>query len=1037
MNHAQNDLDAPREISQFNHECRTHPRESDSFTILFSINKNPIRHPMKPKSNPFLTRFACAASFVLTLSQNVQSANFWWDGTTGNWDTVSNWSSDVDGTTDPAARPLASASDVLNFNTTPGNAASSTLYLNGSRGSSGILATMNFNTSGATTLLGGVSGTPANNDLFISTFTVNAGSGAVTIGDTAASPTAQVNLKSGSISFTNNSSSLLTLANGLNSYGSGSTTTLTFTGSGNILSGGVIGNGTGTNVVALTKNGAGILTLKGANSYSSTTALNAGTIQIGVASVGSVGSITSSAVGRGTLNLNGGTISSDSATARTILNAVTYSNASTFGNATNNGKLTFSAAVNLGTLQKAMTVNSDVQFDGILSGALGGISLGTSTGFGKLTLTNNSNSFTGAVGFAANSGTLRITSSGALGVGPKTVTNTGASSLVPVTGANLLELDSNGGADISLASNISFTTSGSAGVILNTAGNNTIAGNFNMTSGNGHTKIISNGGTLTLTGTFTSNATDRELDLAGSASDNIFSGALVNGTSTALLTKSGTGTWTVSGGSNTFTGRTRITGGTLKLTNNLALQNSAFDTSGAGTLDVTAINTPTFGGLTSAGDLVLPSNVTSLTLNPSSGAQTYTGNLSGGTALQLIKTGSSTQVLGGTNTYSGDTVINAGSLQINTAGAIGGANITMSGTGNSALVLNNSLTAGSGKTLTIKGGGVGGFFGALTNVTGATGVSEWQGDVTIGDATGARVGAQGGTLKISGNIGDTGAGRQLVIRNSGGKTILSGTNTYTGETLINASGGELQIEGGAAIHDSGLVNITNSAGNIFRVSGSETIGALTGGGANGKVVIEASQTLTLSSGTQSFTGVVESSGSLTVNGATQTFTNTNTYSGATTVSAGTLFVTGALSNSAVTVESAGTVGGSGTLGNGLSILAGGNLDLTGATLGANSTGILSVTGGTVTLGALTFADLIGWDASLADLGTYELIDGAFTVNLGSTAYTNPTNAFDFGNGKKGYFTSGSLNAVIIPEPNAAALLGTLGTLILLRRRRVA
>ena len=119
-----------------------------------------------------------------------------------------------------------------------------------------------------------MSGTPANNDLFITTLTVNAGSGAVTIGDTAGTPTAKVNLKAGSISFTNNSSSLLTLANGLNSYGTGGTTTFTFAGSGNILSGGVIGNGTGSNVVALGKTGAGILTLSGVNTFTGGVTIN-------------------------------------------------------------------------------------------------------------------------------------------------------------------------------------------------------------------------------------------------------------------------------------------------------------------------------------------------------------------------------------------------------------------------------------------------------------------------------------------------------------------------------------------------------------------------------------------------------------------------------------------------------------------------------------------------------------------------------------------------------------------------------------------
>jgi hypothetical protein len=159
--------------------------------------------------------------------------------------------------------------------------------------------------------------------------------------------------------------------------------------------------------------------------------------------------------------------------------------------------------------------------------------------------------------------------------------------------------------------------------------------------------------------------------------------------------------------------------------------------------------------------------------------------------------------------------------------------------------------------------------------------------------------------------------------------------------------------------------------------------------------------------------------------------------GATNINAGTLYVSGALSNSAVTVGATGTIGsngGSGSLGNGLTIAAGGNLDLTGATLGANSSGILSLTGGSLTLGNLTFQDLVGWDWLNAAAGTYELIDGSFSVDFGTTAYLNAGSAYDFGNGKSGYFTQGSLNVVIIPEPRAA-LLGGLGLLALLRRRR--
>ena len=101
---------------------------------------------------------------------------------------------------------------------------------------------------------------------------------------------------------------------------------------------------------------------------------------------------------------------------------------------------------------------------------------------------------------------------------------------------------------------------------------------------------------------------------------------------------------------------------------------------------------------------------------------------------------------------------------------------------------------------------------------------------------------------------------------------------------------------------------------------------------------------------------------------------------------------------------------------------------------SHSSGIHSLTGGSLTLGYLTFEDLVGWDWMYADVGTYELIDGTFSIDWGSTAYLSEGSAYDFGNGKKGYFTSGSLQVVVIPEPGAA-LLGSLGMLALLRRRR--
>ncbi len=170
------------------------------------------------------------------------------------------------------------------------------------------------------------------------------------------------------------------------------------------------------------------------------------------------------------------------------------------------------------------------------------------------------------------------------------------------------------------------------------------------------------------------------------------------------VAKTGAGT-TILTGANTYTGTTIISAGTLELGNNLALQNSVLNTSGAGTLAFSSgINTPTFGGLTGASNLTLASNVTALTLRPGTGVtRTYSGILGSATpGMSLTKTGAGTQVLSGANTYTGGTSVNAGTLLVNNTGG--------SGTGSGSVV----VASGSTNATAVRLGGTGTISGATT-----------------------------------------------------------------------------------------------------------------------------------------------------------------------------------------------------------------------------------------------------------------------------------------------------------------------------------
>lgn len=176
-------------------------------------------------------------------------------------------------------------------------------------------------------------------------------------------------------------------------------------------------------------------------------------------------------------------------------------------------------------------------------------------------------------------------------------------------------------------------------------------------------------------------------------------------------------------------------------------------------------------------------------------------------------------------------------------------------------------------------------------------------------------------------------------------------------------------------------------------------------------------------------------GGLTKDGTgTLTLSGSSTYTGATTVSSGTLLLSGQLGTSEnptdlITVGADGTFGGDGTIFGNLSFDADSKLMV------VSPGDALSITG-TVTFGSgFGIANLFGIDWDALDLKTaYTVLSTTQTFGAGDIANFGFDNRVSVGTGREAYFTNGSLQVIVIPEPRAA-LFGGLGMLALLRRRR--
>jgi filamentous hemagglutinin family protein len=811
---------------------------------------------------------------------------------------------------------------------------------------------------------------------------------------------------------------------GIANAGAASGLTLTAAGTGGISGSGALANsgaltfnvasggaGTLSGVISgaggVTLLGGGMLTLTGANTYTGTTTVSAGTLQIGNGG-------TSGALGKGNISVNSATLSFD-------LSGVSTQGATT----SSGGSLTLTDAT-------VSVVSGNVTLGGYHSGASNAVAL---SGTNTLSAVSGSSLLVEGTGKNSNAVAISIASGG-------TIHSSGAVTLLGnLTGG------SGGRRSFVFGGNESFNSS---------------SGSLSLTSaiinGPDVAFLQTNAGVLSASGSVNfnvqSNATIWRNTLDSVDGAGVWSFSSNNGTLTinALAAQSGYGAFSLNatalGLSTTSTGNIIINGRPI-----LIGSGGGTIATGAGTVTINSIVTQTGA----------------LSLTTGAGSLTFAGAISGAGA--LAQTGPGTLTLSGANTYTGATTISGGTLVIAGAGSLGasanysaaltvgsGASFIFSSSANQTF---SNLAAGAGTdtfngsgTVTISGTQA--FNGILnlnqpTTITGG-GNSAISG---VGNATAVNI---GGTVTLGGTdnsfIGSTTATSTVVTINSGGALYSPGTSSFhlptglnlnggtlasaatlpaaaatngsfnfdsqinvtadstvsavgvtfgqTGGTLFNvASGATLTVSGGfmhataGGNGDNGLIlqgggNIVLSGANSF--TSGMTInagllqigptGSLGAGSYAGAIAIASGATLyNASSAAQTLAGAISGAGALTTNSSsTLTLSGTNSYSGATTISAGTL-----------SVLNSSTTAATGTLGTGpVSIASGAVLNFNNAVTTGNVYIVANAISGA---GSVTFTGPNDAFTVLSAINTYT---GGTTISSGIVDVSNASSVFGSG-----------------------------------------
>jgi len=503
-----------------------------------------------------------------------------------------------------------------------------------------------------------------------------------------------------------------------------------------------------------TKSGAGTAVFTSANDFTGGTTITGGIVQ--TSADGQLGS--------GAISLNGGSLESTAGSQLSMANAISVGSA-------------------------GGTVNSGSQ-DLTISGAAGMSGVLTKSGNGKLVIAGAITSNAGA-GYNVEAGSLQLgASSTSTGVYKVSASGTLTGNLIV---SSTQRLDINGGATLSGPGKLQLPTSGAL-----------ISTTFGDTGGTISAEIALNSGSAAFTpGTWSSGTYNPASFVStigangtGVSTANTLTVGVISGNSDVDISSSsssgGGGGVTVLNGASTYTGNTTINTGSVSVAGTanikLGVDNALPITTGVivGTKSGIGVAVLDMNGKNqqvaylARGQLAdgvtkylaitnLGSGTSTLTVSGSTTPDNaFAGLIRDGTSggvIAFVKSGVNTQTLSGSSSYSGGTILNAGTLATGHVNAFGTGGITANG---GTLDL-GSLAVANG--ITNNGA-------AVTNAASYAGTQTIVGNVSLS-------GTVGGTTVVNGGVLNVGGNQTPGLLTASTLTMTSGTTAmaFTGDTI--------------------------------------------------------------------------------------------------------------------------------------------------------------------------------------------------------------------------------------------------------------